>query len=193
MPSGLVIRVGASWAVTGTRALFAPDLLRQTAPGLVRHPVDLRAARPRVGPGAALDATDGWARAALPPGRRVVAPLGMSAGCRALGHPGDLPARRGRSRFQTEANPSEMVRHKVRDVRQGGRESGLVMARCCHLLLSGGPQCRVVSHAPRRPCSFPASSYWPRCSSWWSGQGCPEGIAQRRCCVGLGVPVLRRP
>ena len=50
------------------------------------------------------------------------------------------------------------------------------------------------SHGPWSP---PASSYWPLCSSWWSGQGCPKGIAERRRCVGLGaglgVPALRRP
>jgi hypothetical protein len=80
MPSGLVVRVGASWAVTGARALFAPGLLRQTAPGLVRHPVDLGVARPRAGPGAALDATGGRAHAALPPGRRVVALWGGRRG-----------------------------------------------------------------------------------------------------------------
>jgi len=64
----------ASCGVTAARRWFAPGLLRQTAPRLAWHPVDLAQPRPRVGPGAALDATGGRARAALPPGRRVVAP-----------------------------------------------------------------------------------------------------------------------
>ena len=74
MLAELGVRAGASRDVTGAPRPFAPGLLRLVnhagARASSRRP---GATRPRDGPGAALDATAGQRRAALPPGRRVVA------------------------------------------------------------------------------------------------------------------------
>jgi len=72
------------------RRWFAPGLLRQTAPGLAWHPVDLAQPDRASARGPALDASGCRGREALPPGRRVVA-LGEVDGVSRSGHPGDLP------------------------------------------------------------------------------------------------------
>ena len=59
--------------VTGLRRLFAPSSLRQTALGLVWRTLDSATSDRAVPPGAALDGAAAHARAALPPGRRMVA------------------------------------------------------------------------------------------------------------------------
>ena len=59
------------------QATSAPGLLRQTAHQvLVRHPIDLATPDRAAARGAALDETASRPHAALPPGRRVVAPRG---------------------------------------------------------------------------------------------------------------------
>ena len=72
MPVGLRVRASVCHDVTDAHGPFAPDLLRPDA-GVRASSPRPGSARPRGGPGAALDATASRVPEALPPGRRVVA------------------------------------------------------------------------------------------------------------------------
>ena len=88
------VRIGAgrggAFLVPPARLLIVPTL------GLVWHPVDLATPDHAASRGQPFDATAASARPALPPGRRVGSPQGGRRDA-TPGHPGDLPARRGRT------------------------------------------------------------------------------------------------